>query len=139
MHLCAQLRQAAWRTRIAGTLGLPHQPCAQDLDKGVFVQTFLISTKKNYSEVLKPAAYDDKELLCALGNYKNSHVEAQIRQQVMEMSRREQDEFERAIALSLADTGRGGVGQTYLQEQREVSNFLPVGPISVRACDAEGA
>ena len=57
----------------------------------------------------------------------------------MEMSRREQDEFERAIALSLADTGRGGVGQTYLQEQREVSNFLPVGPISVRACDAEGA
>jgi len=28
----------------------------------------------------------------------------------MEMSRREQDEFERAMALSLADTGRGGVG-----------------------------
>jgi hypothetical protein len=31
-------------------------------------------------------------------------------EQVMEMSRREQDDFERAIALSLADTGRGGVG-----------------------------
>ena len=28
----------------------------------------------------------------------------------MEMSRREQDKFERTIALSLADTGRGGVG-----------------------------
>jgi len=28
----------------------------------------------------------------------------------MEMSRREQDELERAMALSLADTGRGGVG-----------------------------
>ena len=26
------------------------------------------------------------------------------------MSRREQDELERAMALSLADTGRGGVG-----------------------------
>ncbi len=37
--------------------------------------------------------------------------EAQIIQQVMEMSRREQDEFERVMALSLADTERGGVGQ----------------------------
>ena len=58
----------------------------------------------------EPHAETLNKLLCALGNYKNSHVEAQIIQQVMEMSRREQEEFERTIALSLADKGRGGVG-----------------------------